>query len=433
MEVKEIINLAIGVSGLSISGMGLWMSIRSTYMEWRTRHFYIRIFAILSIYVFFNLLGQITNSYHTPAWAAFARFTLFCESLFSSVLTTMVTAFLLYRSGEDWRRSPDFRISAVLWGVYVVLLTSTWFSGAIYFIDDGNVYHRGPYYPALLVPVILVMALNLIVLISRRDRLSHKERVAFAVYAAIPMICMLIQMTLYGVYLIVFGSSLAAMFMFIYIQSDQTERYAMQESENAQLRMDIMLSQIQPHFLYNTLGSISHLCRDNPEAKAAINRFSRYLQGNMSSLSKTEPIPFKEELEHTKAYLDLEKLRFGDDLTVRYDLEATEFLIPVLTLQPLVENAVFHGVRGREDGKGTLTVSSRELSDRYEITVEDDGPGFDPEAVPDDGDAHIGLQNVRARLQRWKGADLIVDSAPGEGCRVTIVMPKEIEHADLRH
>ena len=106
----------------------------------------------------------------------------------------------------------------------------------------------------------------------------------------------------------------------------------------------------------------------------------------------------------------------------------------MLTLQPLVENAVFHGVRSREDGKGTVTVSTRELPDRYEITVEDDGPGFDPEAVSeDDGDTHIGMQNVRTRLRRWKGADLIVDSAPGEGCRATIVMPKEIENADLCH
>ena len=433
MGAKDIINLAIGVSGLTICILGLWMSIRSTYMEGQTRQSYIWIFAILTTYVFFNLLGQTTNSHHSPEWAAFSRFTLFVESLSSSMLTTMVTAFLLYRSGEDWRKSTAFRISAALWGIYVLLLISTWFTDAIYAIDNANVYRRGPYYPLLLIPMILIMVLNLVVLIRRRDRLSPKELNAFAAYAAIPMFCMLIQMKLYGIYLIVLGSSVAAMIMFFYIQSDQTDRYAMQLSENAQLRMDIMLSQIQPHFLYNTLGSIGHLCRDNPEAKSAIKKFSRYLRGNMESLTKTEPIPFREELEHTKAYLELEQLRFGDDLTVRYDLEATEFLIPVLTLQPLVENAVFHGVRSREDGKGTVTVSTRELPDHYEITVEDDGPGFDPEAVPNDDDTHIGMQNVRTRLRLWKGADLIVDSAPGEGCRATIVMPKEIENADLCH
>ena len=108
----------------------------------------------------------------------------------------------------------------------------------------------------------------------------------------------------------------------------------------------------------------------------------------------------------------------------------TDFLIPVLTLQPLVENAVRHGVRGNENGRGTVTISSREFSDCYKITVTDDGPGFDLDAPLDEkrgGKHHIGISNVRERLQYVNGGKLDVETAIGQGCRVTIVLPKEQE------
>ena len=279
------------------------------------------------------------------------------------------------------------------------------------------------------------MLLNLFVLWHRRKRFSHKQRVAFAIYILAPLFTMLVQMLFYGLYVIVLGTSAAALFMFMYIQRDQAERYAKREAENAQLRVDIMLSQIQPHFMYNTLGAIGHLCKNDPEAKAAVNQFSRYLRHNMDSLTQSEPIPFTTELEHTKAYLELEQLRFPEELKVEYDLQCTEFLLPTLTLQPLAENAVRHGVRKSESGAGTVKISTRETPDHYEITVTDDGAGFDVHgAAPDDGQSQIGLSNVRERLRRISGGELRIESAPGQGCRTTILLPKEAKpSADIRH
>ena len=98
-----------------------------------------------------------------------------------------------------------------------------------------------------------------------------------------------------------------------------------------------------------------------------------------------------------------------------------------MTLQPIVENAVRHGVRGNLDGRGEVVISTREHPDRYEITVSDNGPGFDPKAQePDQGHSHVGLQNVRQRLSQMCGGALNIESAPGEGTRVTIALPKEV-------
>ena len=275
--------------------------------------------------------------------------------------------------------------------------------------------------------------MDIYLLVCAGDRLTKKERLAFSLYLLIPCLAMAVQVFIYGVYFIVFAVVIAAMTMYVFIISDQSERYYRQVAENAELRAEIMLSQIRPHFIFNSLGAIRRLCRNDPEARDTVSRFALNLRGNLDSLSQREPVAFRTELEHTKAYLDLEKLRFGDELTVEFDLETTDFLLPTLTLQPLVENAVCHGVRGKESGTGTVRVSTRETSDTVEITVADDGPGFTPGQTPEDGRSHIGLENVRERLKRMCDGSLQIDSEPGKGSRVTMIIPKERDYADIRH
>lgn len=192
-------------------------------------------------------------------------------------------------------------------------------------------------------------------------------------------------------------------------------------------RTAIMLSQIKPHFLHNSLGVIQELCHSEPlAAEDAIGNFAQYLKGNMGALESDELIPFKKELEHAECYLEIEKLRFGDQLNVEIKAEDVRIKLPALTIQPLVENAVRHGVRKREES-GTVTISATEYPDRCEVVIEDDGPGFDPTEPQEDGKLHVGIANVRQRLQRMCGGELRIDSAPGEGTRAIIILPKEGE------
>lgn len=145
----------------------------------------------------------------------------------------------------------------------------------------------------------------------------------------------------------------------------------------------------------------------------------------MDSITIRTPIPFNDELEHVKHYISLQQLRFGDALNVKYDLKCTEFYIPTLTLQPIVENAIRYGVRRAPKGKGTVLIRTSEHPDFFEIDVIDNGPGFDQNHTPDDGISHTGLKNVRKRLKHISGGELIVNSELGKGTKVRMVLPKE--------
>ena len=189
-------------------------------------------------------------------------------------------------------------------------------------------------------------------------------------------------------------------------------------------QISIMLSQIQPHFLYNTLNSIYQLCETNPmRARALVNSFSEYLRNNLSSLEEHKLISFKTELEHINTYLDIEKVRFEDTLDIEYDIKCVDFSLPVLTVQPIVENAVKHGT-SKKRGGGTVTISTDEDKDNYIIKIADTGCGFDPAKPKDDGKRHVGIENVRQRLFNMCGGTLSIESEVGKGTLATIIIPK---------
>lgn len=204
--------------------------------------------------------------------------------------------------------------------------------------------------------------------------------------------------------------------------------YFVQEHEKEIItgqRMRIMIRQIQPHFVFNALEVIRGLYKKNPEdADKALVKLERYLRGIIDVLPQDTLTPFLTELEHTKIYLELEQLRFPGELQVEYDLECTDFMIPPLTLQPIVENAVRHGIRGKKSGVGMIFIATREYPACYEITIDDDGPGYDPDRLPGDGQSHVGISNVTERLQ-FEGAQLRVGSRPGCGTRAMIIIPKK--------
>ena len=417
-------NLVIGVTGLLISLFGLIQVRKSILIEQRTRLYLYGFFTVLMLYVSFNLMGQLSLGRSGPAWRVTTMVSLFFESALSAALIPLLTSFLLYSCGEDASgRNPAILINRCLTGIYIGLLVYTQFSKTIYYFDGLNGYHRGPWYPVLLIPPVLMMLVNLHLLRTHRSRLSSRRRTAFAIYILVPAASMVIQMLFYGIYVIVLGSSIAVAAMLTYILNDQTELFYRQEAEIARLKNEILLSQIQPHFVINTLGAIAHLCQNSPEARQAIQTFSRYIRGNIEALTTDAVISFEQELEHTRQYLSLEKLRFGDSLQVEWSLECTGFSIPTLTLQPLVENAVRYGVRKKPDGRGTVRIMTRETVRGYEIRVEDDGPGFDPEAEPEDGRCHIGLANVQERLRSICGGSLEIQSEPGRGTVAAILLP----------
>ena len=193
------------------------------------------------------------------------------------------------------------------------------------------------------------------------------------------------------------------------------------EGELEESRIAVMVSQIHPHFLFNALSTIRHLCRTQPDvAWEALGDFASYLRANTDALTSTKLIPFPQELRHIQSYLKLEKLRMGDRLNVVYDIEEEDFLLPPLSVQPLVENAVKHGVFYAKNG-GTVRIETRKEGGLVVIVVKDDGVGFDIEEKNEaDARVYVGIQNAQTRLQKLLHARMSVESEKNKGTTVTI-------------
>ena len=208
-------------------------------------------------------------------------------------------------------------------------------------------------------------------------------------------------------------------------QYKEAIRHQQMQKELYEAKVSVMTSQIRPHFMYNALTSIAMMCEIDPKiAKEATITFAKYLRGNMDSLKQTGPVPFTQELEHLKKYLYIEKLRFDDLLNIEYDIQATDFVLPLLSVQPLVENAVKHGVGMKEDG-GTVRISTRETETAYEVVIEDDGVGFDVNEQKDDGRSHVGMENTKKRLHDMCGGEVKIESVVGKGTTAIVILPKE--------
>lgn len=194
----------------------------------------------------------------------------------------------------------------------------------------------------------------------------------------------------------------------------------------AEQRIQIVMSQIQPHFLYNTLATIRSLCLRSPETAAqTIDKFSRYLRQNLDTLGQNGLIPFSKELEHVKIYTEIGMLMFPY-IHIQYDVADDCFMLPILTVQPLVENTIRHGVRARETGQ--IDINVRKCESGHIITITDNGLGFDPAAIDTAEGKHIGIRNVRERLEKQCGGLLKIESRPGEGTTVTLLIPGEAQH-----
>ena len=197
---------------------------------------------------------------------------------------------------------------------------------------------------------------------------------------------------------------------------------------NAQLkesRVSTMMSQIRPHFIYNTLGSIEQLCSiDPPKAGELVHNFAKYLRGNFGELDNLSPILMSQEMEHVHYYISIENVRFPD-MTFSFEMNSNDFHIPALTIQPIVENAIKHGLMKLKKG-GSIRVVSFETDTHYCVTVEDDGVGFNTDDLASDR-KHVGIRNIRGRLKAMVNGTLEIESTEGVGTKVLIKIPKEAE------
>ena len=186
-------------------------------------------------------------------------------------------------------------------------------------------------------------------------------------------------------------------------------------------RIVLSLGQIKNHFIFNVLNAISGMCKNEPEkADETIILFSRYLRNNMAVLEDGDMVSFDEVLGNLRDYMELEKIRFGEKITYTEEIEFSDFVMPQMLLQPLVENSLKHGILPKLEG-GTISIKAYKEKGNIIIKVIDDGMGFD-ESKEYNEDS-LGIRNVQFRLKHMINGKLAIKSEIGKGTVATITIP----------
>ena len=309
---------------------------------------------------------------------------------------------------------PNYIILAIC-SIYILLSVISLFNGMFFSFDENGCFVNGPMYGLVRAFDLIVIIIGIFWVMCYRKILTLREISFLISFNVLPLLSMTLQRFWEPTpqYMAV---TLSLIVIYVLFHGEITRQLA-------DSRISIMLSQIQPHFMHNMLTTIMYMCRTEPEeAEKTVGQFADYLRANMDSLTLKQCIQFETELKHVKTYWSLEEKRFGDKIRAVYDIQENSFMLPSLTIQPIVENAVKHGMR---KGK-QLTVTIRTYSDvnNYYVEINDDGRGFDVNAFENDGKSHIGIKNVQQRLKMMCGGELMVNSVPDQGTDAVIKIPK---------
>lgn len=323
------------------------------------------------------------------------------QSLTAPLTSLLVLAYALYCCGENYRKSVVLRVLCVL-AAALAVVGSLW--AILGEISTEPVYtlQMGLWPVPLFFCSAALNVTTLIALFRRWKKLTITRRVMFVAC------CLTSSST----------NVVLVEFLLVY---DLIRRYQAQQEENAQQRIRVAVAQMRPHFIYNTLLSLYYLCaQDTEKTQRVIKDFTRYLQNNFMAIAEEKPILFEKEVEHTRAYLAVEQACYEGRLFVEFDTPHQYFRIPALTLEPIVENAVKHGL---DPGRPPLYVSiaTEDTGHGVQITVEDTGPGFSPAQY---NEPHITLDNIRERLRVMCGGALTIEPREAGGTKVTIFVPR---------
>ena len=339
-----------------------------------------------------------------------------------------VEVFLFYLYMSAYSNVPDKTkkfvnfINILLFSAFVITDLINVFSH-VYFTSIDGVYTRGKLMFISQGYQFVMLAVCFIMVIINKT-LNIREKIAFSLYCFLPLVSIIVQNNMPG-YAIAYATLLLAVeILFLFLNVEKNIQLKTEQEKLKDANVKIMVSQIQPHFVYNTLSSISTLIPIDPDkAQKALDDFTDYLRMNFSTLTATKLVPFEDELKHIKTYVNLEQMRFNERVKVNYDINVTSFDVPPLSIQPLVENAIKHGILKRIEG-GTVTLKTSEDEKAYIVEVSDDGIGFDMNEVDFKGNKHIGLNNVRHRVTTMAKGDIDFYSEPYKGTKVVVKLYK---------
>ena len=365
----------------------------------------------------------------SPVISLLLPFPAFNEVLYSLSINLMSMFFFLY--ALTFVKS---RIRNTLVVITAILMLAITISTAVQWFGMADLYAMLSYHLFFILIVSVVYACCLLRELIRLR--SGEMRIVLGSLLILPLGAIADMVNyFFGFYLLSVGYRVAfllyamlqlmLMIRFLRRNAARMRDYAQMENALLQSRINLMLSQIKPHFLFNALNAISALCLTEPvKADAAVCKLSSYLRGNIHALEAQEPIPFQQELSHVQNYVDIESMRFSHRLRVEYRIGFDSFRVPALCVQTLMENAIRHGVGGKPEG-GTVCLETLRENDDAVVRIIDDGAGFDCATMLDA--TGVGLRNSRFRLQNMVGAEMDIQSQCGAGTTVTIRIPLQRE------
>lgn len=411
----HIVQTVTTMAPLLLMLIGLSVAVLTDpYITRRQRMIMLLIAVLTTVVIFQNAIGYLLTVRFVDPFLRTAA------SIIGYSVRPVIIILFLYIVGSGFRPWLLWLLAAVNFLIHLTAL----FTPDICFGFPGNVFHRGPLgYSSHIVSGILLAILLIRTIREYRDVGFRNMLIpignAFLIASAVVLDSVIFTHLNIPITFLTMSMVCATVFYYIWLHLQFVRKH--EQDLMAAQRIGIMMTQIQPHFLYNTITTFKALCKKDPAAAAEVaDKFGLYLRQNLDSLGQTGLIPFSKELEHTKLYADIEIIRF-ENVRVEYDIEDDGFSVPPLTLQPMVENAIRHGVRIREDGR--VLVRTRKLNDMHEITVRDNGAGFDTSSLNEEDSGHIGINNVRERIESMCGGSFGIESVLGEGTIVTMLIP----------
>ena len=311
--------------------------------------------------------------------------------------------------------------------VNMLIHMTSLFSHICFWFTPDNFFLRGPLgYTSHVVSAVLILRFLMLPLRGYES----KRRMEFFVQLFIALLIVVAttldsfggEWRFFQVPLILPTIVICVVFEYIWLHLQYVREH--EQGMMAQQRIKMLVSQIHPHFIYNCLTVISAYLDEPKKAEEALENFTSFLRGSIDHLDTSECIEAGKEFEIVGHFLYLEKERFGDDLKIEYNVTDTDYKLPAYTVQTLVDNAIRHGIANRKGG-GTLTLSAYETDRYHVIEVGDDGPGFSEEE--DKSRAHIGLNNVKERVEYMCSGSLLIESRKGKGTVVIVRIPRSKE------
>ena len=420
MAGREILGLLVAPVVLELVGLCFAVA-GDPYLPQRHRRMMLLIIGLIAALIAQNLVGYLLDLDGTHP---FGRTVI---GIFGYSIRPLILLLFFYVVSSRKTHRPAW----ILVGVNCAVHLTACFSHLCFWIDAANTFHRGPLgYTCHIVSALLLCEL---VYLTIHELMPDRKNELWIplLNTAVIIVSVLVDTFVDYRNLPISYLTIAVvncnLFYCIWLHLQFVRRHEM--ALMAEQRIQIMMTQIQPHFLYNTLSTIQVLCSVDPKQAAEITgKFSAYLRQNLDTLEFSGLTPFTRELEHTKTYAEIEMIRFPN-IRVEYLVEDSDFSLPPLTIQPLVENAIRHGVRIREEG--IVRVTAHRVKDRHEIVIWDNGVGFDVNAPQKKDGTHVGLKNVRERIEKMCGGSMRVESRVGEGTTVTLFIPEERGAQDI--